>query len=136
MRIKLNIVDRNQVETRRRAILPAIILAALGGWMLWRRNPFFYIPSFLCVYFLAGIVIHPVILKPANMLVGGISKALLWLTTRLILIGVWFLIITPIAIWFRIRGRDRLRLKFPSGETSFWRRRPPEEQEPRLEKQY
>jgi len=132
----LNFGKRNQGETKRRAILPAIILAALCGFLLWRGNNYFIIPLFLCLYFLAGIAIHPALLKPADALARRVSNALLWLATRLVLILIYYLIITPIALWFRLRGRDRLRLKFPSGEASFWRRRPPEEQEPKLEKQY
>ena len=51
-----------------------------------------------------------------------------WLVTLLVLLAMFYLIITPLALVFRWRGRDELQLKRPSGRESLWleRREPPE----------
>ncbi|MCX6998938.1 MAG: hypothetical protein NT106_01355 [Candidatus Sumerlaeota bacterium] len=125
-----------QEQMKRRAVLPALILGALGGVLLLRHKPYFHIPWWFCLYLLAGIAVHPAILRPADAVARTITKALVWTTSRLFLGFVYFCIITPIGLWFRLRGRDRLLLKFPADSDSFWHRRPEEEQTPKFDKQY
>lgn len=50
-----------------------------------------------------------------------------WTVTRVILAAVYYLMFTPLAMIFRLMGRDELRLKRPSAPPdSYWqRRRPP-----------
>ncbi|MEI6393196.1 MAG: SxtJ family membrane protein [Verrucomicrobiota bacterium] len=43
-----------------------------------------------------------------------------WLISRLTLLLMYYGIITPVALFFRIRGRDLLRRKPTAAPTSFW----------------
>ncbi len=128
--------EQNQGQIKRKAILPMLILAAAGAWLFFSARPHFWIPWVFSAWFLAGILISPVLIRPLDVAVQKTVDGLLWLTTRLILAFVYYLILTPIALWFRLLGRDRLHMKFPGGETSYWHKRPPEKQTASCEKQY
>lgn len=125
-----------QDQIRRKAIIPAIILFILGSILYFSGRPHFYIPWIFCAWFLAGILINPVIIKPIDTTVRYITIGILWVTTRIMLTLVYFLIITPIGLWFKIRGRDRLHRKISSEEKSYWHKRSPDKQIPSCEKQY
>ena len=43
-----------------------------------------------------------------------------WGTTKIILIVLFYTILTPIGLIYRIMGNDPLRLQFPQKEESFW----------------
>ena len=125
-----------QDQIRRRAIIPAVILFLLGVLFYFTGRSHFYIPWIFCAWFVAGILINPVIIKPIDAVVSYLTIGILWLTTRIMLTLVYFLIITPIGLWFRITGRDRLHREIRPEEESYWHKRPPENQVPSCEKQY
>jgi hypothetical protein len=43
-----------------------------------------------------------------------------WVVTQLVLALMFFLVLTPVALFFRLRGRDALQLRHQPGKTSFW----------------
>ena len=127
---------KKQDQRRKRAILAVAILGGTGLLFFLKGKTWFYVPWTLCVYFLLGIFVHPPLLSPVDSLLQGIMKGAAWLLSHGILLCVFLFIVTPLGLWFRLRGRDRLNMKFPGKEDSFWRRRSPEEQIPRCDKQY
>jgi len=47
-----------------------------------------------------------------------------WVVTSVVLLVMFYLVLTPLALVFRWRGRDELQLKRDSGRESFWQERP------------
>lgn len=47
-----------------------------------------------------------------------------WLVSRLLLAGVFYLLLTPIGLLFRLCGRDPLTIRFPTNETTYWTAKP------------
>ncbi|MCF7732615.1 MAG: hypothetical protein K9N23_13065 [Akkermansiaceae bacterium] len=43
-----------------------------------------------------------------------------WLVSTLMLLGLYFLVFTPLALFFRLRGRDWLRRKPAPEQDTFW----------------
>jgi len=43
-----------------------------------------------------------------------------WLITQLMLILMFYGLLTPVAFLFRLRGRDALSRKFPTEQSSYW----------------
>jgi hypothetical protein len=58
--------------------------------------------------------------------VGGMVLAfpIGWAVSMLLLAILYFGIFTPLALLFRLRGRDVLRLRRPEGAASYWTPRP------------
>ena len=43
-----------------------------------------------------------------------------WLVSQCVLVVMFYLILTPLALFFRLTGRDALSRKRPAGRASFW----------------
>ncbi len=49
----------------------------------------------------------------------GLGHALGWVNGKILLSVVWFFILTPIALLYRMRKKDPLRLQKPEGNSNF-----------------
>jgi len=127
---------KKQEQRRKRAIIAVLVLVAAGIVLRFEGKSWFYIPWIAGIYFLFGILVHPAILSPVDSLVQKVTMGLAWIVSHSVLLFLFLFVITPLGLWFRLRGRDRLNLKFPGDEDSFWRRRSPEEQIPKCDKQF
>jgi hypothetical protein len=47
-----------------------------------------------------------------------------WVVSRVVLFVLFIVVITPLGVAFRLRGRDPLLLRRPSGRTSYWAPKP------------
>jgi len=68
---------------------------------------------------LAGIVVPRLLVYP-NKAWMGLAEVLSWISTRIILAFVYFVVITPIGIVKRLSGWDPLNRRAASSE-SYWR---------------
>jgi len=59
-----------------------------------------------------------------------------WVVTQVVLAGMFYIVLTPLALVFRWRGRDELQLRRKPGQTSFWMTRRPERDVRRYLKQF
>jgi hypothetical protein len=59
-----------------------------------------------------------------------------WLVSQLVLAILFYGVFTPLALVFRLIGRDALALKKPSGEATFWRPKPTPSDPRRYFRQY
>jgi len=79
--------------------------------------------------FVAGLIVlfvvllSPRTLKPAYSLFLKVSHAIGWFNTRVILILIYFLFITPIAIAMRVFGKDPFGGKMGGNTLTYWARR-------------
>jgi hypothetical protein len=48
-----------------------------------------------------------------------------WIVTQLILGILFYLVLTPLALFFRIKGRDALKLRRPPAESTMWEPKEP-----------
>ena len=46
-----------------------------------------------------------------------------WVVSNLVVIVLYYLVITPISIVARLAGHDPLGIRAPEGDKSYWRRR-------------
>lgn len=74
--------------------------------------------------------IAPGLLGPLNLLWARFGKVLHSIVTPIILGVIFFAVVTPMAIFFKILGKDPMRLRFGPNSTSFWIKRAPEDLEP------
>lgn len=97
------------------------ILTLLSGWWLYRGR-FGTVPEFLLpigTLLICLAVVWPRLLILPNRAWMGIAEGLSFVTTRIILAFVFFLLLTPIALIKRARGWDPLRRR-ASGSGSYW----------------
>lgn len=113
-------IKSGRKELRKFGITFGIILGLLGGLFLWRDKGYYSYFFILSVAFgLLGLIV-PVVLKPVY--IGWMTLAVLlgWFMTRVILIVLFYVVVTPIGLLARSFGKDFLRLKFDRNTDSYW----------------
>jgi hypothetical protein len=107
-------------ELRQFAVIIGIACCVLGA-LLWWRGKTYYPYSFVCaaVLFLTGLIL-PAALKPFHKAWMTLSVLMGWLMTRLILIILFYVILTPIALISRLCGKDFLDKKINKNASSYW----------------
>ena len=85
-------------------------------------------PWIAAAIFAATALLLPVVLRPVYIVWMRLGHALGWFNTRLILGLVYFLLFAPVALLFRLIGRDPMARKLDAAAGSY---RLPSEQLPR-----
>jgi hypothetical protein len=67
----------------------------------------------------------PLLLGPLNRLWAGLGSVLHWFTSPVALWVLLYLVITPIGLILRFRGKDILRLRWDPQAQSYWISRDP-----------
>ena len=102
-------------------------LALLGLLFLWKEKDFY--PYFLITgggLILTGLLV-PSVLRPLQKIWMALSIVLGWVMTRVILVVLFFLVITPIGIMGKLFGKRFLAIKRDKTTRSYWNYRKPEE---------
>ncbi len=124
-------------ELRKFGLVMTVPLALIGGVLLWKgRMLAAWILLGLGLFFLLSGLLFP-------RLLGPIEKAWMWLAeiigavmTRVILTIVFYLVLTPIGLFMRLRGRDLLKMKLDPNADSYWEPVDPEGPATRPDKPY
>lgn len=108
-------------ELRKFGLILGTILAGWGAWWLKAAadTSIYFLAAALLLLLLA--LVYPFGLKPIFVLWTKLSSIFGWITTRIILTLIFYLIMTPIGWWLRLTGKDLLQLKTQSKAQSYWR---------------
>ena len=122
MNLKQEIKDikSTRKDLRKFGLTLGIFFGLLGAWILWRHrhlNLYLFIASgsFL---FLAAIA--PILLKPVQRLWMGVALLIGWVMTRVILIFLFYVVVTPLGFFARLSGKDFLDRSFDRTRESYW----------------
>ena len=93
---------------------------ALALFAAWRGR---VVPSLVlggvAVALIVPAVVRPELLRVPSAVWWRLARVLGWINSRLLLSACFFLILTPVSLLLRLRGRDPLRLK-RQGRGSGW----------------
>lgn len=108
-------------ELRRFGIIMAVAFGVIGGLLLWRgREHYFWFLILSGAFLLLGIAV-PNLLRPAYKTWMTLAGIMGWFMTRIILIVLFYLVVTPIGLLMRLLGKDFLELKLDrSSAVSYW----------------
>jgi hypothetical protein len=97
------------------------IACGLLGVLLWWRGKTYYSYSFIiaAAFLFLGFTL-PAALKPFHKAWMTISILMGWLMTRVILIILFYGILTPIGLIGRLCGKDFLDIKLNKNTPSYW----------------
>jgi hypothetical protein len=103
----------------------AVVFALFGGWSLWKAHWVgFPILGASAVFALLAVA-RPRVLHPLNVIWMRFGLLLGLIVTPFVMGVIYFGIFTPVALVFRIKGRDALRRSFDRDSTSYWIHRTP-----------
>ena len=120
-----NSTDSNKTASRKDlrvfGIGLGVILGLVTGVLFWkgRTGVVLLIPGALSILFAVTGILAPGAINPVYRLWMPVARAVGWFNTRLILMLVYFLVLTPMGIILRLFGWDPLRLKNRETE-SYW----------------
>lgn len=111
---------------RRFGLTFAAVFLLLTAVSALRGNTVWPVPLALALAFTGLAAFAPNWLKPLNRLWLQFGLALHAIVSPVVLIAVFFVVITPVGVIARLAGKDFLRLSFDREATTYWiDRRPP-----------
>ena len=119
-------VKSDPAHLRKFGLTMGVALAIFGGLFLWRGKA---VAPYLFVFaaaFLLLATVFPKALKPIQKAWMALATVLGWVMTRVLLIIVFFIGITPIALIARLVRKRFLDLGFEPDRESYWEKRKPE----------
>ena len=112
--------DNKRKQLRRFGIQLGIALGLLGGLFWWKENNIYvYLSIFSLIFLLIGLL-WPSLLAPIYKVWLAVAKFMGTLITKIILIILFYLVITPIGLLLRLFGKDFLKLRFDKNGNSYW----------------
>ncbi|MFH1690366.1 MAG: SxtJ family membrane protein [Candidatus Eisenbacteria bacterium] len=122
---------------RKFGLTMGIALAAFGGLFLWRGKPIAPYLFIVAAALLLLAVIEPKALRPIQRAWMTLAFILGWVMTRVLLVIVFYVGVTPIAVIARLTGKRFLDLRFEPDRKSYWEKRtPPDRGKERYESQF
>ncbi len=103
----------------------AVVFALLGGWMLWHANRLGFGSLAAAAVFGVIAVTIPRILHPLNVAWMYFGMVLNKIVSPIVLGIVFGVVILPVGLVFRWRGRDALHRSFEPKAKSYWIDRTP-----------
>lgn len=114
-------IKSERAELRKFGITLGIILGLLGLILIWRARNYYSYFIILSMTFIFISLVKPAILKPIHKSWMTLALIVGWFMTRLILIMLFYLAVTPIGILTRLLGKDFLRIKSNiNHQDSYW----------------
>lgn len=109
-------------ELRQFSVLAGSILLAIGAVQFWRADSHESALAWCgagVLFILVGLL-FPRVVQPVFLGLMAVTMPIGHLVSTLVLGIVYFAVFTPMAVLFRLIGRDELRLKYPAG-SSCWK---------------
>jgi len=113
-------IKSSKKQLRNFEIMAGIILGLLGGLFWWQQNGCYpYLLVLSAVFLLSGLLL-PNLLRPIYKVWMLLALLLGWLTTRVILIVLFYGVVTPIGLLAKLFKKDFLNLKSGHDVDSYW----------------
>lgn len=103
----------------------AIALSLLGGWLWWKASRWGLPLLGVGAAFALFATVLPRLLRPLNIAWMWFGALLNMIVSPVIMGLIFFLVFTPVSLFFRVTGRDALNRRFDRGLTSYWLNRTP-----------
>jgi uncharacterized membrane protein len=93
------------IQIRETGILFGVISVFLG---LYTDDKYWF---FVAIGILLVTLLIPILLKPLAVFWFGFSKALGWVTSRIVLFVIFFLLVVPMGLIRKAMGKDTMRIR-------------------------
>ena len=103
----------------------AVMFALIGVWSLWKSSAYWTVPLGAAGLFLLAALIFPRILHPLNVVWMHFGHLLNRVVSPVVMGVIFFAMLTPVAAFLRLRGRDVLRRRCDPACESYWLKRNP-----------
>lgn len=105
---------------RKFGLLVGAVFLAIGAFVFWREASWWIVPVALGAPLVLLGAVFPRALRPVYLGWMFMAVVLGFFVTRIILTIFFFLVITPVALFFKLIGRDALHRKPDREAASYW----------------
>jgi len=125
VKVELKELDTSPKSLRKFGLLIGSIFLALAIFLLWRGHS----PVFTYVFGVIGAILFlmgafcPKGLKPVHKVWMGMALAMGWVVSRVLLVLLFYIIMTTVGIIARLFRKEFLDVKFRDGRESYWLKR-------------
>lgn len=103
----------------------AVVFGLVGGWLWWKSSRWGLPLLGVAGGFALLAVILPRVLHPLNIAWMYFGALLNMIVSPVIMGLIYFIVFTPVSLFFRVTGRDALRRSFDGKLPSYWLDRKP-----------
>jgi uncharacterized membrane protein len=107
-------------DLRRFGLAFGAAMTILGSLLLWREKAGAPWILGLAAFAIFSGLMAPKLLRPLEMVLAGLLRAVMTAVTYIVLTLAYFLVFTPIGILMKLSGKDLLGRRFPTDEESYW----------------
>jgi len=130
-------INCQQKDVRNFGLAIGIILVIIGSLLYWKGKESFFQFYLLSLLVAGSGLFIPSVLKPFHIVMMKISNFLGGYITVIILTILYYLLITPISLAYRLSGRSFLEITWDKSQNSYWNYRTNEDIPPsQNERQY
>ena len=113
-------IKGDKSDWKKFGITMGIILAIIGFFLLWEKNNYFEYSFLLAATFLITGLFLPYVLKPVYKAWMALSVVMGFIMTRVIMVIIFYLIVTPIGLIASMTGKNFLDMKIDKSAKSYW----------------
>lgn len=113
-------IKGDKSDWKKFGITMGVILAIIGSLLFWKKNNYFEYLFFLAAAFLILGLILPVVLKPVYKVWMALAVVMGFIMTKVIMVFIFYLIVTPIGLIARLTGKKILDMKVDKSAKSYW----------------
>lgn len=113
-------IKSGRKELRQFGITIGIIMGMFSIWLTWLGEKEFLYLSIVSVFFIFFAFFLPTLLKPFHKVWMTFAILMSWLITSIIMIVLFYLLVTPIGLLAKLCGRDFLNRRFDKDVKTYW----------------
>ena len=113
-------IKSGKKELKEFGIVIGVAFAVLGLLFWWRNKSFYHWVLIIAALFLITGFLFPILLKPVHKIWMTFALLIGFVMTRVILLVLFYIVLTPISLISRLFGTQYLDLKYKDGKNSYW----------------
>ena len=107
-------------ELRQFGVTIAAALCIIGGWLWWKESGWYSYLFIAAAALLLPALLCPGLLKPLHRFWMALGLCMGLVVTGVLMIVLFYLVVTPIGLLMRLRGMDPLKRSFDREAESYW----------------
>ena len=123
-------IKEDKKDLRKFGLSVGIVLLTIAALLFYKQKDSYFYFGLIGLFLSTAGLVSPVILKPLNKVWMSLAILMGWVMTRVILVVLFFLALTPIALLARIFGKKFLNLQIDKSKESYWEIREKKEIKP------
>ena len=115
-------LDLSKKNLKKYGITMAVACIIIAALLSFKHRHVVVTPCVIGLVFFLVAVTVPAVLKPVYIVWMRLAFVLGWCNTRLILILLFYLMLTPLGLLLKLFGADFLERKIKKEEASYWKK--------------